>query len=263
MRPVPSRSEAGVPGTAPVLVLSGEDDFTPFIRDEFALPAAVDVVLAGTGADDEVRASNIELDVEGHPSFDLLLASGESAHITLAVTGAQSVSNAVLAAALAERLGIDAATMEAAFKRLAITGRRQELRRAACGARVIDDTYNASPESTAAALDLLEMLPVSGRRIAVLGEIGELGEEGPRLHALVGSYAAAKKPDLLVCVGTACAEEMAAAARLMGMPARSVAIAGDTERATELVRQSLRSDDTLLVKGSRFLGLDRLVEEVC
>ena len=107
------------------------------------------------------------------------------------------------------------------------------------------------------------MLPVSGRRIAVLGEIGELGEEGPRLHALVGSYAAAKKPDLLVCVGTACAEEMAAAARLMGMPARSVAIAGDTERATELVRQSLRSDDTLLVKGSRFLGLDRLVEEVC
>ena len=181
----------------------------------------------------------------------------------MAVTGAQSVSNAVLAAALAERLGIDAATMEAAFKRLAITGRRQELRRAACGARVIDDTYNASPESTAAALDLLEMLPVSGRRIAVLGEIGELGEEGPRLHALVGSYAAAKKPDLLVCVGTVCAEEMAAAARLMGMPARSVAIAGDTERATELVRQSLRSDDTLLVKGSRFLGLDRLVEEVC
>lgn len=263
MRPVPSRSEAGVPGTAPVLVLSGEDDFTPFIRDEFALPAAVEVVLAGTGADDEVRASNIELDVEGHPSFDLLLASGESARITLAVTGAQSVSNAVLAAALAERLGIDAATMEAAFKRLAITGRRQELRRAACGARVIDDTYNASPESTAAALDLLEMLPVSGRRIAVLGEIGELGEEGPRLHALVGSYAAAKKPDLLVCVGTACAEEMAAAARLMGMPARSVAIAGDTERATEFVRQSLRPDDTLLVKGSRFLGLDRLVEEVC
>ena len=218
MRPVPSRSEAGVPGAAPVLVLSGEDDFTPFIRDEFALPAAVEVVLAGTGADDEVRASNIELDVEGH-----LLASGESVRITLAVTGAQSVSNAVLAAALAERLGIDAATMEAAFKRLAITGRRQELRRAACGARVIDDTYNASPESTAAALDLLEMLPVSGRRIAVLGEIGELGEEGPRLHALVGSYAAAKKP----------------------------------------VRQSLRSDDTLLVKGSRFLGLDRLVEEVC
>ena len=107
------------------------------------------------------------------------------------------------------------------------------------------------------------MLPVSGRRIAVLGEIGELGEEGPRLHALVGSYAAAKKPDLLVCVGTACAEEMAAAARLMGMPARSVAIAGDTARATELVRQSLRPDDTLLVKGSRFLGLDRLVEEVC
>ena len=49
----------------------------------------------------------------------------------------------------------------------------------------------------------------------------------------------------------------------MGMPARSVAIAGDTARATELVRQSLRSDDTLLVKGSRFLGLDRLVEEVC
>lgn len=263
MVPVPEGAEAGEPGAAPVLVLSAEDDFTPFIRDEFALPAGVDVVLAGRGADDTVRATNITLDAAGHPHFDLTLANGETVHTELSVTGAQSVANAVLAAALAERLGIDAAAMDATFKQLEITGRRQEFRTAACGACMIDDTYNASPESTAAALDLLEMLPVQGRRVAILGEIGELGDEGPRLHALVGAYAAAKKPDLLVCVGTDCAEEMAAAARLMGMPARAVLRAQDTAAATALVAPVLRSDDTVLVKGSRFVGLDRLVEEVC
>lgn len=263
MVPVPQGAVAGTPGERPLLVMPGGDDFMPFVRQRFAEPAGVDVLLAGTSAADEVRAANIALDEEGHPRFDLALCDGSCVAAELSLVGSPSVSNATLAAALAEHLGIDASSMAEAFGALAITGRRQELRRAACGARVIDDSYNASPESMAAALDLLRMLPTDGRRIAVLGEIGELGDEEGRLHALVGAYAAAIHPDVLVCVGAGAASEMVASARLMGMPARAVVSVADAAAAIAYVKATLEEADVLLVKASRFVGLDALVEEVC
>lgn len=258
-----STPEGAVQTGDPVLVLPAEDDFASFICDEFAAPARVEVVYAGVAADDAPRASAIELDAEGRPHFTLTLSDGSAVEAKLATMGAQSVSNAVLAAAVGERFGMAALEIAQALEGAAITGRRQELRCAHIGARVIDDSYNASPESTAAALDLLRMLPASGRRVAVLGEIGELGAEAPRLHGLVGAYAAATKPDALVCVGDSDAKEMAAAARTMGMPARVVTCLPDAARATAWVQEHLAPDDIMLVKGSRFVELDRLVEEVC
>ena len=106
-------------------------------------------------------------------------------------------------------------------------------------------------------------LPARGRRIAVLGEIGELGDESARLHGLVGAYAAAKKPDLLVCVGGSGAAEMLAAARLMGLDEDVTLLAETAEEVARLIAGDLTADDTVLVKGSRFVGLDRFVEEVC
>ena len=149
------------------------------------------------------------------------------------------------------------------FHKLAITGRRQELRHAASGATVIDDSYNASPESMAAALDLLTRLDCAGSRIAILGEIGELGDDAARLHALVGAYAAAKKLDLMVCVGGDGAAEMARAAKLMGMPEQNISHMATTEQALARWGSVLAPTDLVLVKGSRFVGLDRFVEGVC
>lgn len=254
---------ADADGPRATLVLHGEDDFTPYIIENFADPAGIDVVLAGTSIDDDVYATHIELDDEGHPSFDIAFEDGTSLRTHVAVPGAQSVPNALFAAAVAHRLGISCAEIDEAFGALELTGRRAQVRRVSNGGRVIDDSYNASPESMAAGLDLLASLPCEGARIAVLGEMGEQGEEAPRLHALTGAYAAAKRLDLLICVGADLAEEMAAAARMMGMDEGDVQVVPSCEALTARYGKLLREHDLMLVKGSRFVGLDRFVEEVC
>ena len=245
------------------LVLNGEDDYTPFIIENFARPAGIDVVLCGTSEDDDVSARGIELGEDGCPSFDLTFEDGAQIRTRLSVTGAQSVVNALFAIAVARRLGIPQHAVEEVLGSIEITGRRTEVRRSACGARIIDDSYNAAPESMAAALDLLRSLPADGDRIAVLGEMGELGDEGARLHELTGAYAAASHPDLLVCVGGENARRMAQAARLMGMAEDAVRVLPDTEAVISRLAGSLGAADLVLVKGSRFVGLDRFVEEVC
>ena len=248
-----------------VLVLSGDDDFTPLIADEALLRRGLVPLICGRGADADVRASDVALDEEGRPSFSLSLPGEEPVAATLPCLGAQSVANAVLAAGVAHELGLAAPEIQAGLAAAHLTGRRQEVRRAACGARVIDDSYNASPESMAAALDLLAQLPCAGRRVAVLGEMGELGEEAPFFHGLVGAYAAARRPDLLVCVGGDDARTMAAAARTMGLPEARVLVEPSTDALISgaVGRDLLGADDVALVKGSRFVGLDRFVEEVC
>lgn len=245
------------------IFLNGEDDFTPFITKEFAKPKGVDVVLCGTSDDDDVSARNIQIGADGCPSFDITYTDGANFKASLSIPGAQAVPNALFACALAERLGIARFEIDQALKNLKVTGHRQEIKRAACGAQVIDDSYNASPESTAAGLDLLCKLNCTGSRIAILGEMGELGSEEKRLHELTGAYAAAKKLDLLVCVGAENAQAMAAAARMFGMSESSVAVAPSCEAALKRYGRALGAADAVLVKGSRFVGLDKFVEGVC
>ena len=250
-------------GEKPLLVMNGEDDFTPFIREGFADPAGVDVLLCGSAASDDVRVSDVRVSDEGQPYFTLTFADGTSLDTHVALPGAQAVINVVYAASIAHRLSVSAKEIDSVLTSLQITGRRQEVRRAACGARVIDDTYNAAPESMAAALDLLCSLPCEGARIAILGEMGELGDDTERLHALTGAYAAAKKLSTLVCVGGEAAAAMAAAAKLMGMPDDQIFIVSDTDQLIERFSSSFCASDLVLAKGSRAVGLDRFVEEVC
>lgn len=250
-------------GNHSALVLHGEDDFTPFIIENFARPAGLDVVLAGTSTDDDVCATHIELDEDGCPVFDLTFEDGSSFKTRLSVPGAQSVPNALFAAAVAHRLGVPGFEIDEAFGELQMTGRRTQVRHAACGARVIDDSYNASPESMAAGLNLFSTLPCTGSRIAVLGEMGELGDDAERLHALVGAYAAAKRPSMLICVGGENARVMADAARLMGLDEGDVQVVPSCDALIRRYAGVMGERDLVLVKGSRFVGLDRFVEEVC
>ena len=247
----------------PVLVLGGEDDFCSFISEGFAAPAGVEVLRVGTGETDAVRYENLDVDDLGYPSFDMVGEDGSRVSTKLSIPGAHSVQNALYGAAIAMRLGITSAEVDETFRDLHVTGRRQEIRRAVCGARVIDDTYNASPESMAAGLELLCRLKCTGSRIAILGEMGELGDEASRLHGLTGAYAAAKKPDLLVCVGGENAQAMADAAKLMGLDEDVVSVVSDWKAALDSFGPALAADDLVLVKGSRFVELDRFVEGVC
>ena len=128
--------------------------------------------------------------------------------------------------------------------------------------RVIDDSYNASPSSMAAALDVLASMSCEGRRVAVLGEMGELGSEADRLHGYVGAYAAAKDLDLLVFVGTEEALQMADAARTMGFSEDKLEIVEDVDAAKRVIAPILKADDLVLVKASRSAGLDAFAQEV-
>ncbi len=249
------------PGGA--LVMGASDDYFAFIRDGIAVPAGIEVVSCGSGDGCDVMVSAIELGEDGCPSFDVTFSDGARISTRLSVPGAQAVINAAYAAAVARRMGIDPSEIDAAFGVLELTARRVDVRRAVSGARIIDDSYNAAPESVAAGLDLLCSLPCTGSRIAVLGEMGELGEEFARLHALTGAYAAAKKLSLLVCVGGEAARAMAGAARMLGMSDDAVQVMDDTDAAIAALSDAFGPEDLVLVKGSRFVGLDRLVEEVC
>ena len=118
----------------------------------------------------------------------------------------------------------------------------QQVLQAPGGYTVIDDSYNANPDSMRLAIDVLCSLP-GERRLACVGDMGELGEKEELLHAIVGAYAAAKGVDVLVCVGEL-SRATAEAARLMGMAPERVIEVPDAQAATPVVRDLVRSATT-------------------
>lgn len=139
---------------------------------------------------------------------------------------------------------------------------RAEVVAAARGFRVIDDSYNASPSSMAAALDLLCEMDCDGRRVAVVGEVGELGDEAPRLHGLMGAYLAAKPLDIVCVVGGEMADAMADAALVMGLSDDRLVRVPTAADAARVLGPVLGEGDLVLAKASRSVGLDAFVEEV-
>ena len=246
----------------PALALASSGDFTPFIADGFARPAGVEVMLVGSGEGDLVRASRVSTDDAGCARFTVTCADGWSRDVALSLPGAKLVDDFLLALALLWRSGLDRDAAVDAICRMEPTSMRLDVVRAASGARVIDDSYNAAPASMASALDVLAQMACSGRRVAVLGEMGELGDEAARLHGYVGAYAAAKGVDLLVLVGDELADEMAEAARTMGLSEDAIERFETVEKATEVMGPVIGAGDVVLVKASRAAGLDAFVRGV-
>ncbi|MBI2782189.1 MAG: UDP-N-acetylmuramoyl-tripeptide--D-alanyl-D-alanine ligase [Chloroflexi bacterium] len=169
--------------------------------------------------------------------------------------GKLSVHNALAGAAVGHAAGIEPAMIiHALAGGWSATHRGQVLRLGRV--TVIDDSYNASPPSVTAALDLLAGLP--GRRIAVLGEMLELGKGSTTGHREVGTAAAATC-DLLLVVGAG-ASGIASGAKAAGLDPSRIIEARDADVALDLLRSRLRDDDVVLVKASRGVELDKLVE---
>ncbi|MBM6817386.1 UDP-N-acetylmuramoyl-tripeptide--D-alanyl-D-alanine ligase [Olsenella uli] len=249
-------------GVGPALALASSGDFTPFIADGFARPAGVDVMTVGSGEGDLVRAAGVSLDDAGRARFTAACADGWSREVALSLPGARLVDDFLLALALLWRAGLDRDAAVDAICRMEPTSMRLDVVRAPSGARLIDDSYNAAPASMASSLDVLSSMACAGRRIAVLGEMGELGDEAARLHGYVGAYAAARGVDLLVLVGGALADEMAEAARTMGLSEDAVERLATVEDALRVIGPVLAEGDLVLVKASRAAGLDRFVKGV-
>jgi UDP-N-acetylmuramoyl-tripeptide--D-alanyl-D-alanine ligase len=167
---------------------------------------------------------------------------------------------AATAVALQFKVPLDAIAERAAAQRPA--HRRGELLRLAGGLTLIDDSYNSSPAALLRALQIVKVATGSARKIAVLGEMLELGTHSERLHQQCGAAAAASGLDVLIAVGGASARALAGQAIASGMPAESVAYAATSAEAADLAIRRTRPGDLVLVKGSRGIGTDVVVDRL-
>lgn len=251
----------GAAGEYPSCVmLCGSDDFTPWIRDEVAVPRGVRALTFGCDASCDARCCDAVFDVQGCARGRVHLPSGAEVDLALAMPGAHNLADALAAAAIGDLLGVAAEDIADALAQVKPLKMHQQVLQAPGGFTVVDDSYNANTDSVRVALDVLCGLP-GARHVACLGDMGELGEKAEVLHAVVGAYAAAKPVDVLVCVGEL-SRGMAEAARLMGMGENAVVEVADAAAASAALRDILKPGDALLVKASRSTGLDACVKAV-
>lgn len=211
-------------------------------------------LLFGLSPQCDFRATDIESRGLNGFSFTLVAPPG-SQRIECPLPGRHHVYPALAAAAVASEDGMSTAEIADALREVRLE-LRLTVRAGVRGSTVIDDSYNASPASMAAALDLLA--ECSGRRIAVLGHMRELGAAEAEGHRTVGAYAAGRC-DALIVVGED-ARLIAEAAEEAGL--RDVRLVATPSDAAEIVRKGLRSGDFCLVKASRAVGLEAVVEAV-
>ena len=201
-----------------------------------------------------MRATDISLDELGRASFRLTMA-GTSANVTLRLHGRHHVANALAAAAVAAELGMEvAAIAEALSAATARSRKRMELTRRADGVLVVNDAYNANPDSTRAAIEALAHLAGNGRRgIAVLGYMAELGDIEAQSHE-EARLAAASGAAVVVAVGEGAAPVLDGARATSGWPGEAIAVP-DAKSAVAELKNRLRPGDVVLVKASKAAGL--------
>jgi len=236
-------------------VLNADDPRVAAMRA--VTPAAVTTF--GLGGDADVRASDIETRGLDGTEFTLEAPWG-ARRIRSATPGRHLVPHALAAAAVAERLGIGLDEVEQALAAGSHAAHRMAVGEARSGATLVDDTYNASPVSVAAALEFLAETPVvpGGRRIAVLGDMLELGPDEERLHREIGARAASAA-DALITVGER-GRWIAEGARASGAP--RVRPVDDPAEAVAMLERELAPGpgDLVLLKASRGIGLERAVD---
>ena len=217
------------------------------------------VVTTGRGPACDVRAVDVRLDDSARAAFRLV-ADGAEEPVALQVVGEHQVANALSTAAGALAAGLALPQVAQALSAAGARSRwRMEVTRRPDGVTVINDAYNANPESMRAALAALVGMPAT-RRIAVLGAMGELGDGAPAEHERLGRDAAAAGTDLVVAVG-ADAVGIATGADAAGLSVGEGSVhVPDRAAARELLAEVLRPGDVVLVKASRSYGLEVLAE---
>jgi UDP-N-acetylmuramoyl-tripeptide--D-alanyl-D-alanine ligase len=253
-----SQAKAELPAGLPpdgLAILNADD---PRVVAMHAVTAAT-VRTFGLGPTADVRAADVVSHGLAGTEFTLVAPWG-TRRLASATPGRHLVPHALAAAAAAEWLGVPLDEVAAALAAGSHAAHRMHVLAGSGGATLVDDTYNASPVSVAAALDFLVETPVPNgrRRIAVLGDMLELGPDEERLHREIGERAA-RSVDVLVAVGQR-GRWMAEAAVAAG--AARVLSAEDADEAAAVIERDLAPGpgDLVLLKASRGIGLDRAVE---
>ncbi|MFT5471082.1 MAG: UDP-N-acetylmuramoyl-tripeptide--D-alanyl-D-alanine ligase [Verrucomicrobiales bacterium] len=231
------------------VILSANDDFTESIRAR----TRAQVITAGINAGD-VRATDLEMDIEGS-RFKLSFEGNEVA-ASLPIVGEHMVSNATLAAAAGLKLGMSLEQIAAGLASAELSGGRLQQKTVA-GLNVLDDSYNANPDSMRAALKTLRRLPTQGRRIAVLGLMAELGEHREDEHRKLGEAVAEFQIAVLLTIG----EE----GRFIAEAAENqveTRVFDDHAQVSDFLRENASPADLILLKGSRSAGMERVLTQL-
>jgi UDP-N-acetylmuramoyl-tripeptide--D-alanyl-D-alanine ligase len=219
------------------------------------------LVTFGTAADAEIRASEVAHRGLDGTSARVVTPQGAGA-LETPLLGLGNLSNVLAAMAVALQFGVPLAAMLERARRLQPARHRGELLRLPGGVTLIDDSYNSSPSALKRTLETVGAATGSARKVAVLGEMLELGEHAARLHAECGRAAAAAGLDVLIAVGGPPAAELARAAAAAGMPERAIACVATREEAADVALERVRPGDLVVVKGSRGIGTDLVVDRI-
>jgi UDP-N-acetylmuramoyl-tripeptide--D-alanyl-D-alanine ligase len=234
------------------LFVNGDNEWTePVVRRTRAT-----VVRVGLGEKNDWRAKGIRLDKHGATFRVEAPKTGFNGEYRVNLIGRHQVVNALFAVAVSEELGLDRPAVRDGLADCQPAKMRMQFWEAG-GVRVLDDAYNANADSMVAALETLCALPLQGRRVAVLGDMTELGAQSEAAHAEVGRRAAELGIGQLFAVGRM-APVVAAAAREAGL-SRVIEFA-DVEAAKHAVKNFLKAGDVVLLKASRASRLERIAE---
>ncbi|HLY37295.1 MAG TPA: UDP-N-acetylmuramoyl-tripeptide--D-alanyl-D-alanine ligase [Candidatus Binatia bacterium] len=214
----------------------------------------------GTTAD-EVAVAAREIVDHGLDGTEFrLVVERQDAAVRLAVPGRHNVTNALAAAAAAHALGVDLGTVAAGLEAFQPPGMRMEVTQLPTGVTVLNDAYNANPASMTAALRTLAASR-GRRRIAVLGEMRELGAESARAHRELGARAAEVRVDALLLLGEHAAD-VRAGAEAAGLPGERIFVAADHAELGAHLRGMCRAGDLVLLKGSRGAAMEEVLRHL-
>jgi len=238
-------------GSQDTAVINIDDQFSP----QWLASAQSNIIRVSlNNPQADCYAENIKLNTDS-AQFDLVIDNKKIA-IAIDVLGEHSVRNALMASAMAYAVGASLENIQHGLARFSPVGGRMSRHLGISNAQIIDDSYNANPGSVRAAIDVLAVR--EGKRIMVLGDLGELGENAENLHAQLGTYAQQKNLDHFFTLGVLTQHASKAYGQQLGQHHFA-----DRELLIEALKKLATPDSTILIKGSRSAKMDLVVSALC
>jgi len=232
-------------------VLNADDKMT----DKLIKSSRGDIITFGENTNANVRAGKIRLDEEGRAEFSLILDGDDKGRIALPSLGIHNVSNALAASSVGILMGLGFEEIKNGLENYKQTKMRMQTI-TINDVKFINDAYNSNPVSLKAAVDFFANLTCEGKRIAILADMLELGEDSEELHRQVGRNIPEGKIDVLITVGDKAAQIAKAAEN--SIPECNICVCATNDEAAEMLKKIVKPKDTVLLKGSRGMKLEEI-----